>query len=477
MSAVKYDRPPNALMMRISQRHVYRAYLASQWILLAGTIVVAALTSRWQDWQPLEMLVLLVVVGVLGERLTVTIGSQTLSSSFVAFALAMALLGPAPAVAIAFVLAAVDWYSRRPSMAVSVSNTAAYMAFSLVGALVVRAIVGDVHSPRIEPSTRGITFALIVFGVFVSTNILNFALIAVQKRVLDGRGLIMQVRTLLIPMLPVEFAASILAAILAVAYTNLGYPALVGVVMVILIFQYLARALLRSEDRAEQLEARSVRLASMQLGMLATLVETLALRDRTTARHAAAVARYARALARELGCNDAEQELVHTAGLLHDIGKFALPDRILHAEILSDEDWALVRRHPQDGATLVGRLDGYGPVADAILYHHEHVDGSGYPAGLIGSEIPLASRVVAVCSVYDTLTARDSYRSPMTPQDAIAELRRVAGRQLDSEIVDAFVAMLERDGPVTVAGGDDANFEAELSFERRTRALAQPASR
>jgi len=125
----------------------------------------------------------------------------------------------------------------------------------------------------------------------------------------------------------------------------------------------------------------------------------------------------------------------------------------------------------------VGRLDGYGPVADAILYHHEHVDGSGYPAGLIGGEIPLASRVIAVCSVYDTLTARDSYRSPMTPQDAIAELRRVSGRQLDAEIVDAFVAMLERDGPVTFAHGDDADFEAELAFERRARALAEPVAR
>jgi putative nucleotidyltransferase with HDIG domain len=215
----------------------------------------------------------------------------------------------------------------------------------------------------------------------------------------------------------------------------------------------------------------------MQLGMLVTLVETLALRDRMTARHAAAVARYSRSLAREMGCDEADQDLIHTAGLLHDIGKFALPDRILHAEILSDEDWAVVRRHPQEGATLVGRLDGYGPVADAILYHHEHIDGSGYPAGLIGNEIPLPSRILAVCNVYDTLTARDSYRSPMTPQDAIAELRRVAGRQLDGEIVDAFIAMIEREGPVTFAHGDDADFEAELAFERRTRALAQPSLR
>jgi putative nucleotidyltransferase with HDIG domain len=414
---------------------------------------------------------------VVGERLELTVGNQSLSAGFVALVLAMTLLGPAPAVAIAMVAIAVDSISRRPSAQVCLSNAATYAAFALLGGLLVRLAIGDVHSPALRATTRSVEFALLVFGVFVVTNVFNFALIALQKRVLVGRGLINQARTLLVPMLPGQFAAAILAAILAVAYTSLGYPALVGVVVVILIFQYLARALLRSEDRAEQLEARSVRLASMQLGVLVTLVETLALRDRMTARHAAAVARYARALARELGCDEADQDLAHTAGLLHDIGKFALPDRILHAEILSDEDWAVVRRHPQEGATLVGRLDGYGPVADAILYHHEHVDGSGYPAGLIGNEIPLASRVLAVCNVYDTLTARDSYRSPMTPQDAIAELRRVAGRQLDAEIVDAFVKMLERDGPVTFAHGDDADFEAELAFERRARALAEPATR
>jgi putative nucleotidyltransferase with HDIG domain len=462
--------------MNFLRRNRESIYNASQALLLLGCLAAAVLTSTAADWSPLELVVLLLVLGVLGERLELTVGSQSLSAGFVALVLAMTLLGPAPAVVIAIVAISFDSLSRRPTLAVCLSNTATYVAFALLGGVIARGVIGNVHDLT-DPSVREVTFALVVFGTFVVTNIVNFALIAIQKRVLQDRGLITQVRTLLIPMLPGQFAAAILAAILAVAYTNLGYPALVGVVVVILIFQYLARALLRSEDRAEQLEARSVRLASMQLGVLVTLVETLALRDRMTARHAAAVARYARALAREMGCDEADQDLVHTAGLLHDIGKFALPDRILHAEILSDEDWAVVRRHPQEGATLVGRLDGYGPVADAILYHHEHVDGSGYPAGLIGSEIPLASRILAVCNVYDTLTARDSYRSPMTPQDAIAELRRVAGRQLDSEIVDAFVTMLERSGPVTFAHGDDADFETELAFERRARALAEPAAR
>jgi putative nucleotidyltransferase with HDIG domain len=477
MSAVKYYNAMRISAINIIRRRSHLLYNATQALLLAGCLVAAVLMSTSADWSPPELVALLLVLSVLGERLELTVGSQSLSAGFVALVLAMTLLGPAPAVAIAVVAISVDSLSRRPSLTVCLSNAATYVAFALLGGVLVRASVGNVHEEALQATTRSVTFALVVFGAFLVTNVVNFALIAIQKRVLLGRGLMTQVRTLLVPMLPGQFAAAILAAILAVAYTNLGYPALVGVVVVILIFQYLARALLRSEDRAEQLEARSVRLASMQLGVLVTLVETLALRDRMTARHAAAVARYSRALAREMGCDEADQDLAHTAGLLHDIGKFALPDRILHAEILSDEDWAVVRRHPQEGATLVGRLDGYGPVADAILYHHEHIDGSGYPAGLIGNEIPLASRILAVCNVYDTLTARDSYRSPMIPQDAIAELRRVAGRQLDAEIVDTFIAMLERDGPVTFAHGDDADFEAELAFERRARALAQPATR
>jgi putative nucleotidyltransferase with HDIG domain len=461
--------------MPIRQQHIYRAYLASQAVLLAAALTAAALSSARGDWGPIELFALLLVLSVLGERLELTVGSQSLSAGFVALVLAMTLLGPAPAVAIGIVAIAVDTLSRRPEPSAVLANLAGYSTYLALGGLLTRLAVGDVHARGAD--TRGVVFALIVFGVFIATNVLNFALVALHKRVVHGRGFFVQVRTLLVPMLPGQFAVALLAAIMAVAYTNLGYPVLLGVVVIILIFQYLARALLRSEDRAEQLEARSIRLASMQLGMLVTLVETLALRDRMTARHAAAVARYARALAREMGLDESEQELVHTAGLLHDIGKFALPDRILHADILSDEDWAVVRRHPQEGATLVGRLDGYGPVADAILYHHESVDGSGYPAGLIGNEIPLASRIIAVCNVYDTLTARDSYRSPMTPQDAIAELRRVGGRQLDAEIVDAFVAMLEREGPVTFAHGDDADFEAELAFERRARALAEPSVR
>jgi putative nucleotidyltransferase with HDIG domain len=461
-----------ASMIAIPRKRLYTAFEGA---LLAGALAAAAVLARGEEWHPVALFVLLLLLGVAGDRLAVTVRNQNLSAAFVALVLAMCLLGPLPATAVGLVVVVIDARVRRLSRARWVNNLATYAVFPVAGGLAARALL-DVHDPANAQASRAVGFALTVFGVFIATNLLNFALIAAHQRVFAGRSLLDQIRYLLAPMLPGQVAVGALAALVAVAYTNLGYPVLLGLVLVILIFQYLAVALLRSEDRADQLEARSMHLASLQLGVLVTLVETLALRDRMTARHAAAVARYARALAREAGCDESEQDVAHTAGLLHDIGKFALPDRILNAEVLSDEDWALIRRHPQDGATLVGRLDGYGPVAEAILYHHERVDGSGYPAGLIGPEIPLLSRILAICSAYDTMTSRDSYRSPVTPQDALVELRRMAGRQFDADLVTRFAAMLEREGPTFLARESDVDFEQELAFERRARAIAQPIS-
>ena len=472
-SAVKYDKAGYDMD---SSKLTIRTFCAIEALVLAGSVGTAAWLSTSQEWSPLPLVGLLCVLALVAERLEFEVRGQHLSASLVVLVLTMSLLGPAPAVAFGILVTIPNSVGRRIPPSGWLNNLFTFATFPLIGGLIVRGLVGDIHDPSTQQLVESVTFALVVFGVFMITNALDFLMIALDSRII-GRGpsLIRQVRELFLPMQPGQLALGALTGVLAIAFTNLGLPTLFGLILVLALFQYLIAALLRSEDRADQLEARSMHLASLQLGVLTTLVETLALRDRVTARHAAATARYARALAQEVGCSEEDQDLAHTAGLLHDIGKFALPDRILKAEVLSDEDWAVIRRHPQDGATLVGRLDGYGPVADAILYHHEHVDGSGYPAGLIGHEIPLPSRIIAVCSTYDTLTARETYRSPMTPKDAMAELRRVAGRQLDGELVESFIVMLEREGPVTFAHGDDADFEAELAFERRARKIAQPA--
>jgi putative nucleotidyltransferase with HDIG domain len=448
-----------------------RLFWAAEILLLAGTVVAAAWLSHPDEWTPPLLVGLLLVLALVGEWFTVEVSDGVLSASLVAIVLAMGLLGPGPAAACGIAAMILSSSRRRIPPAQWLNNLTTFAVVPFAGGLMVRALAGDVHDPRNQHLTHGVIFGLIVLGVFIVANGLNFVLVGLEVHVREDRSLSRQAREFL-PLLPGELAAGALAAILAVAYTNLGLPVLFASIALLLIFQHLTVALLRSEDRADQLEARSIQLASLQFGVLSTLMDALALRDRTTARHAASVARYAKALAIEVGCDEDEQDIIHTASLLHDIGKFTWSDRVLHPESLTDEDWVVIHRHPQDGAALVGKLDGYGPVADAILYHHERVDGGGYPAGLIGQEIPMASRIVAICSTYDRMTARDSYRTPMTTAEAIAELQKIAGVQLDTELVESFITLLKRDGSTFAK---DADFETELAFEQRVRKIAQPS--
>jgi putative nucleotidyltransferase with HDIG domain len=458
------------MLARFKRTSFHTAEVAA--ILAAGYGAIAL--SRSSEWHPVLLVALLAVACVAGDWLRLKVGGLSLSGGFSAFVLAISLLGPAPAVAMGALSAIVYSTIQRAPANVWLSRVSNRMVVALIGSGFIWLLVGHAYNAPDSGITRA-QFALLVFAVFVVTNTANFAIVALDGAT-EGDSIAGQIREAFIPMLPGEFVAAALTAVLAVAYSDFTLWSVCATFVVIAIVQSLMTALSRSEDRANQLEARSIHLASLQFGVLATLVETLALRDRSTARHSAAVARYARELAAAAGCDAGVQELAHTAGLLHDIGKFALPDRVLHAEILSDADWALIRRHPQEGATLVGRLDGYGAVAEAILYHHERVDGDGYPVGLIGTEIPLVSRMIAIASTFDTLTARDTYRTPMSPQDAIGELRRVAGRQLDAELVETFIAMIESGDRVEQLYTGEANFEEELEFGRRVKEIATSAT-
>jgi putative nucleotidyltransferase with HDIG domain len=211
-------------------------------------------------------------------------------------------------------------------------------------------------------------------------------------------------------------------------------------------FYALLVALLDSQQQGVQLKRRTLQLASLQVGLLVTMARTLSLRDRFTARHSAAVARYAHAIAEAAGCPEDELRIVHTAGLLHDIGKFAFPDRILLADgDVDEEDWKIVRAHPEQGAELVGRVEGFEALA----------------------------RIISVADVYDVLTGRDTYRTPVSPTEAIAEMRRVAGTQLDARFVELFATIVERD-EIGFRHAEDADFEAELAMEQHIRELAQP---
>ncbi len=305
---------------------------------------------------------------------------------------------------------------------------------------------------------------------------IDFTLIASYSCYLQRTSFLKMIRNAFLPVLPSELAAALMAVGIAYLYVKVGLGAVALFGIVLITFQYLVGALVVSQERAEELELRSKQLASFQVGMLSAMLRTLDLRDQMTARHSAAVARYSRAIAQRAGYSRREEELVHIAALLHDIGKFILPDRILKANVpLTDEDWMLIKRHPQQGARVVSSLDGYGPVAEIILAHHERIDGKGYPRGLVGDEIPELARIISVADTYDVMTARDSYRTPMSSYDAILELRRVAGKQLDARLVEVFIELLEGKD-VSFQHGEAADFEKELALEARIAETASPGS-
>jgi putative nucleotidyltransferase with HDIG domain len=432
-----------------------------------GCAVALAIAMRDIGAWDLKILGLLLVFALVGDRLEVQAKVLMISGSFLAIGLTMVLLGPVPAAVVGFVTATADAAQRRIAPHFAASNIASFSLYPLVGGWFIdwAATGWGVEQPDVN-------YALLVIAAFLLANSVNFIQVAVTHRLVQSQSIRRAARDLYLPLLPSQLVVAVLAAGIVYAHAHGGGVALGLLVGVVVLYQYLLRELLLSRERAEQLGKRTTQLASLQVGVLTAMLQTLSLRDKMTARHCAAVARYVREIAHEAGCDEETQDLAHTAGLLHDIGKFIFPDRILIANSkLDDGDWEIVKKHPAQGAKVVRQVEGYGPVADIILAHHERIDGRGYPRGLTGEDIPLLSRMISVADTYDVMTARDSYREPVTPAEAVAELRRVSGTQLDGELVELFVKVLERKG-VAFHHGDDADFEYELDLERRVRQYA-----
>jgi putative nucleotidyltransferase with HDIG domain len=437
-------------------------------LLLIAALVAAVGLAQVGTWNPVLFGVIAILV--LGaDLISFEFKKISLSGSFLGLVVAMALLGPAQAATIG-VLSTALWSMRYPPRPWALPlNLANFAMFPLAGGVVMHELGKATGLAPVD-----LSFSLIVVAGFVVAHVLNTAVTLVAVAAVDGIVISERIRSVYVPLLPSDAAMVLLAGVIVHAEARFGPLALALLVALFYLYLYLYRELIVSQQRGEELERRTEELASLQVGVLTAMLRTLSMRDRMTARHSAAVARYAREIAKAAGCSDAEQDLVHTAGLLHDIGKFILPDHILLATTkLDDSDWQLIKMHPYQGAKVVGEVGGYGPVADIIWAHHERIDGRGYPRGLAGDEIPRLSRMISIADTYDVMTARDSYRDPVSSTAAIEELRRVSGAQLDGELVEIFISVLNSKG-VAFQHGDDADFEAELAFERRVRDYAAP---
>jgi putative nucleotidyltransferase with HDIG domain len=159
--------------------------------------------------------------------------------------------------------------------------------------------------------------------------------------------------------------------------------------------------------------------------------------------HSTIVAHYAAAIAQRLGWTGAELAMLRMAAMLHDVGKVSVPDRILRKPgPLSLDEYEEIKDHPVAGAEIVAQIDGLQPIVEWIRHSHEHVDGSGYPDGLMGEDIPLASRILLVADAFDAMTSHRPYGAAMPPDLALEELRGNAGRQFDARCVAALEGYL-----------------------------------
>ena len=180
--------------------------------------------------------------------------------------------------------------------------------------------------------------------------------------------------------------------------------------------------------------------------MVQALVSTVDAKDEYTNGHSNRVADYSVMLAKELGKSKQEQELIYDMALLHDIGKVGIPDRVLKKPArLTDEEYKLIKEHTVIGAGILENVKSLPHLGDGARWHHERYDGTGYPDGLKGNEIPEYARIICVADAYDAMTSIRAY-SDIRPQKTVRhEIEKGAGSQFDPAIAEAMLRLIDRD--------------------------------
>lgn len=217
------------------------------------------------------------------------------------------------------------------------------------------------------------------------------------------------------------------------------------------------------KELEQSVSEKTEELKTVYTNVLSSLAHAMEQRDRGTYGHSRRVEYTARLIAAALDLDGQERADLKTAALLHDIGKIGITDFILGKEgPLTEEERAVIRRHPQKGVDILKPIRHYQSVLPGILHHHENYDGTGYPAGLAGEEIPLHARIIAVADTYDAIISTRPYRKGSTHFEALRELQYFSGSQFDPKIVKAFAAADARYRQVTDSGESSLTASFEL---------------
>ena len=407
-------------------------YVASLAIGAAG-ISLALLFAGYELSTPWGV-VALAGVAALAERAGVRLNATTEASiSLLPTVFAAVLFGPLAAMVVGAASMLGDsyrpytrWFAYTSSRAI----TAAAAGLAAIGAGVVSSSV-----------VAGVAAATVAAAV--TAEALDVAFAATINKLRRNGGWAEAVRTLIPIGVGFVVLYAPLIAILAIAYRELTPWTLALFFAPALAAQKLFVLYQEQRRLTDDLVAVNEQLERAGLSFASALVATLDARDRYTAGHSAAVAVYARDIAARMGLPLADQQLAHLCGLVHDIGKVGLPPGLLEKPgPLSLHERRVMEEHPVIGQGILEKVENYGAIATIVRHHHERIDGNGYPDGLIGNEIPLIARILAVADAYDAMTSDRPYRDAMPPQVARLRLAQAVESQFDTSVVAAFEAIL-----------------------------------
>lgn len=398
------------------------------------------------------LLAVIALVG-LGEALALELDDGSISVSAVGMLAGASLFGLRAGLALAVTTAVVQWSARRPAIHHVLFNVGALSLASLAAAGMF-ALGFDGGLGELVTVGAGLAAGATYFAI--NTGLVSLAL------ALEGREPWWRVwHERFLWLAPHYVVYGFIGGVIAIGYHAAGLYALAVFAVPLLLMRKTQEAYLSHTRRSAQklrqaaetihtqnvsLEQANRLLKERSTAAMESLSATVDARDAYTAGHSRRVQQLALAIGRELSLSQAELDLLGHAALFHDIGKLAIPDSILlKPASLTEEEWALMQRHADEGARIIDRLGFLGDAVPSIRHHHERFDGTGYPDRIKGEEIPLGARIIHVADALDSMLTTRIYRAARPLDEALAELRRAAGSQFCPRCVGALERILPLD--------------------------------
>jgi putative nucleotidyltransferase with HDIG domain len=427
--------PSRADAMRLVEAHRERLLYVYTGVLgfVAATLVGGMVWSGMDLGSPYGVAVL-AVLALLAERQSIRLApSIEVSTASLILVFAAVVFGPLAAVIVGATGLLVDF--RRPFLRWGLWTASRAVLAALVGLTAAAFNAQTTHDVGVLIAAVGA--AAVVEGL---ADLALGWVTQMLRRGGSGREVFRTIGPLLVVTVPLHTS---LIAFLAYVYREISPWSVLLFLVPAFAAQRLFLLYRQQRETAEELAAVNQQLEKANLSFAAALVTTLDARDRYTAGHSAAVAVYARDIAARMGLPEDQQRLVHLCGLVHDIGKIGLAAGLLEKPgALTLEERRQMEEHSTIGERILAQVDDYSEIARIVRHHHERIDGHGYPDGLVGTEIPLLSRIIAVADAYDAMTSDRPYRDAMPSQVARLRLAQSVEAQFDTTVVAAFEAIL-----------------------------------